>query len=101
MVPFSLIKTAGCSDKAESLAFAMRHVDLGWAAGIVCGRDSLVALTAVLLVLQLGRQGFFFRCQETALCQRCFPCASQIQEPPYINTIIIGIVLRYSPLCEY
>jgi APA family basic amino acid/polyamine antiporter len=92
MVPFSIIQTAGVSDKAESLAFAMRHVDLGWAAGIVAA-GSLVALTAVLLVLQLGQARIFFSMSRDGLMPAVFSRVHPRFKTPHINTIIIGFVV--------
>jgi basic amino acid/polyamine antiporter, APA family len=92
MVPFSVLTTADVSQKAESLAFAMRHVNLNWAAGIVAS-GSLVALTAVLLVLQLGQARIFFSMSRDGLIPAIFSRVHPRFKTPHINTIIIGIVI--------
>jgi APA family basic amino acid/polyamine antiporter len=80
------------SDKAESLAFAMRHVNLGWAASIVAA-GSLVAQTAVLLVLQLGQARIFFSMSRDGLMPPVFSRVHPKFKTPHINTIIIGFVI--------
>ena len=92
MVPFSSLTTASVSDKAESLAFAMRHVNLNWAAGIVAA-GSLVALTAVLLVLQLGQARIFFSMSRDGLMPAVFSRVHPRFKTPHINTIIIGAII--------
>lgn len=92
MVPFSLLTTADVSAKAESLAFAMRSVDLSWAAGIVAA-GALVAQTAVLLVLQLGQARIFFSMSRDGLMPAIFSKVHPRFKTPHVNTIIIGVII--------
>jgi basic amino acid/polyamine antiporter, APA family len=92
LVPFSLLKDSIATTKAEPLAFALNHVNLGWAAGII-GSGGIVALTAVLLVLQLGQARIFFSMSRDGLLPRVFSTVHPRFRTPYINTILIGIVV--------
>jgi APA family basic amino acid/polyamine antiporter len=90
LVPFSLLKTS-VAEKAEPLAFAMKHVNLGWAAGIIAA-GAIVAQTAVLLVLQLGQARIFFSMSRDGLIPKVFSRVHPKFKTPHVNTILIGII---------
>lgn len=92
LVPFSLLKTSLAHQKAEPLTLAMQHINLNWAAGIVAF-GSIVAHTAVLLVLQLGQARIFFSMSRDGLLPPVFSKVHPKFKTPYINTIIIGLVV--------
>ena len=92
LVPYSLLKTSLAHQKAEPLTLAMQYINLGWAAGIIA-LGSVVAHTAVLLVLQLGQARIFFSMSRDGLLPAVFSKVHPKFKTPYINTIIIGIVV--------
>jgi basic amino acid/polyamine antiporter, APA family len=92
LVPFDLLKDSMATQKAEPLAFALNHVNLGWAAGIIAS-GGIVALTAVLLVLQLGQARIFFSMSRDGLLPQVFSSVHPKFRTPYVNTIIIGVVI--------
>ncbi len=89
IVPFSLLKTSLAHQKAEPLTLAMQHINLNWAAGIVA-LGSIVAHTAVLLVLQLGQARIFFSMSRDGLLPPVFSKVHPRFKTPHINTMIIG-----------
>ena len=92
LVPYSLLKTSLAHQKAEPLTLAMQHINLGWAAGIIA-LGSIVAHTAVLLVLQLGQARIFFSMSRDGLLPAVFSRVHPKFKTPHINTIIIGAVV--------
>jgi basic amino acid/polyamine antiporter, APA family len=92
IIPFSLLKTSLAYQKAEPLTLAMQHINLNWAAGIVA-LGSIVAHTAVLLVLQLGQARIFFSMSRDGLLPKVFSRVHPKFRTPYINTIIVGVVV--------
>ena len=92
MVPYSLLKTSLAHQKAEPLALAMQYINLNWAAGIVAF-GSIIAHTAVLLVLQLGQARIFFSMSRDGLLPRVFSKVHPKFRTPHINTIIIGVIV--------
>ena len=92
LVPFSLLKTSLAHQKAEPLAMAMQHINLGWAAGIVAF-GSVIAHTAVLLVLQMGQARIFFSMSRDGLIPNVFSRVHPRFKTPYVTTIVIGIIV--------
>jgi len=91
IVPFPLLQTSLAHQKAEPLALAMQHINLGWAA-IIVGFGSIAAQIAVLLVLQLGQSRIFFSMSRDGLLPAIFAKVHTRFKTPYISTIIIGTV---------
>ncbi len=92
IVPYGLLKTSLAHQKAEPLALAMQHINLNWAAGIVAF-GSIIAHTAVLLVLQLGQARIFFSMSRDGLLPRVFSRVHPRFKTPHVNTIIIGCIV--------
>jgi APA family basic amino acid/polyamine antiporter len=92
LVPYPLLKSSLAHQKAEPLALAMQHINLNWAAGIV-SFGSIIAHTAVLLVLQLGQARIFFSMSRDGLLPSVFSKVHPKFKTPHINTIIIGVIV--------
>lgn len=90
MVPFSTLRDTLASQKAEALAFAMKHINLNWATGIVAA-GAVVAQTAVLLVMQLGQSRIFFSMSRDGLLPPVFSKVHPKFKTPYITTIVTGL----------
>ena len=92
IVPFELLKTSFAHEKAEPLALAMQHINLGWAAVIVAF-GSIAAQIAVLLVLQLGQSRIFFSMARDGLLPRTFARVHSKFKTPYVTTIATGVIV--------
>ncbi len=92
LVPYPLLKGSLAHQKAEPLTLAMQYVNLNWAAGIVA-LGSIIAHTAVLLVLQLGQARIFFSMSRDGLLPGVFSRVHKKFKTPHINTIIIGVTV--------
>lgn len=92
IIPFSILKSSLAHQKAEPLTLAMQYINQNWAAGIVA-LGSVVAHTAVLLVLQLGMARIFFSMSRDGLLPKAFSSVHPKFKTPYINTIIIGVIV--------
>ncbi|HOW59827.1 MAG TPA: amino acid permease [Candidatus Omnitrophota bacterium] len=90
LVPFSILKDTLASQKAEALSFAMKHINLHWATGIVAA-GAVVAQTAVLLVMQLGQSRIFFSMSRDGLLPPVFSKVHPKFKTPYITTIATGL----------
>lgn len=92
IVPFSLLKTSLASQRAEPLALAMQHINLGWAA-IVVAFGSIAAQIAVLLVLQMGQARIFFSMARDGLLPSFFSRVHTKFKTPHITTIATGLIV--------
>lgn len=92
IIPYPLLKTSLAHQKAEPLTLAMQYINLNWAAGIVAF-GSIIAHTAVLLVLQLGQARIFFSMSRDGLLPPVFSSVHKKFKTPYVNTMIIGLVV--------
>ena len=92
LLPFQVLKDAVAHDKAEPLAFAMQHINLNWAAGIIAF-GSIAAQIAVLLVLQLGQSRIFFSMSRDGLLPRVFSHVHPKFKTPHVTTILTGIII--------
>lgn len=78
------------SNKAEPLTVAMNFHNLGWAAGIIAF-GSVIAHTAVLLVLQTGQTRIFFSIARDGLLPGSFAKVHPRYRTPHVNIIITGL----------
>jgi basic amino acid/polyamine antiporter, APA family len=92
IVPFELLKTSLAHEKAEPLALAMQHINLGWAAVIVAF-GSIAAQIAVLLVLQMGQARIFFSMARDGLLPPVFASVHKKYKTPHVTTITTGLII--------
>ncbi|MEI6438127.1 MAG: amino acid permease [Candidatus Omnitrophota bacterium] len=92
LVPFAQLQSAVSTQKAEPLAYAMRYVNLGWAAGIIAF-GALAAQMAVLLVLQMGQSRIFFSMARDGLLPQVFAKVHPKFKTPFVTTILTGIIV--------
>jgi len=92
LLPFSALKEAVTHQKAEPLAFALQHVNLYWAAGIIAF-GSIIAQIAVLLVMQLGQSRIFFSMSRDGLLPRVFSHVHPRFKTPHVTTILTGLII--------
>ncbi len=87
MMPLSAFNQ---SNKAEPLTVAMNFHNLGWAAGIIAF-GSVIAHTAVLLVLQTGQTRIFFSMARDGLLPSSFAKVHPRYRTPHVNIVITGL----------
>ncbi|MBF0483352.1 MAG: amino acid permease [Candidatus Omnitrophica bacterium] len=92
IIPYSLLTTSLAHEKAEPLALAMQHINLGWAS-IIVAFGSIAAQLAVLLVLQLGQSRIFFSMSRDGLLPTMFSKVHKTFKTPYVSTIFIGVII--------
>lgn len=91
MIPLSAITQ---SNKAEPLTVAMSYHNLGWAAGII-SFGSVIAHTAVLIVLQTGQTRIFFSMARDGLLPRSFARVHSRFGTPHVNIVITGLFVGF------
>ncbi len=91
MVPVGAFTQA---NKAEPLAVAMNYNNLSWAAGII-SLGSVVAHTAVLLVLQMGQTRIFYSMARDGLLPKVFSRVHPKFRTPHVNTILTGLFVAF------
>jgi len=87
MMPLSAFNQ---SNKAEPLTVAMNFHNLGWAAGIIAF-GSVIAHTAVLLVLQTGQTRIFFSMARDGLFPKSFAKVHPRYRTPHVNIVLTGL----------
>lgn len=92
IIPVNLLKTSLAHGKAEPLALAMQHINLGWAA-VLIGIGSIVAQVAVLLVLQMGQSRIFFSMARDGLLPPVFSNVHRKYKTPHVTTIVTGLII--------
>jgi basic amino acid/polyamine antiporter, APA family len=78
------------SNKAEPLTVAMTFNNLGWAAGII-SFGSVIAHTAVLIVLQTGQTRIFYSMARDGLFPKSFARVHPRFRTPHVNIVITGL----------
>ena len=94
ILPYHVLKEKLATEQAEPLTMALQYraPDAIWASGIVA-LGSVIAHTAVLLVFQLGQARIFFSISRDGLLPKVFSRVHPRFRTPYINTIIIGLLV--------
>ena len=77
---------------ADPLAAALAYLQLDWAAGIV-SFGAVIAMTAVLLVFQLGQPRIFFSMSRDGLLPPVFSKVHPVHKTPYVTTIWTGVIV--------
>ncbi|MDD5543610.1 MAG: amino acid permease [Acidobacteriia bacterium] len=84
IVPYKQLGTA------EPLTTALRLINLNWASGIVAF-GAVIAMTAVLLVFQMGQPRIFFSMSRDGLLPKKFAHVHPRFRTPHVTTIITGV----------
>jgi APA family basic amino acid/polyamine antiporter len=92
IVPMPVLKEAMTHEKAEPLAFALQHINLGWAA-IIVAVGSIAAQLAVLLALLLGQSRIFFSMSRDGLLPKVFSSVHEKFKTPHVTTIVVGVLV--------
>lgn len=92
IIPYSALKSSLAHEKAEPLTLAMQYIHQNWASGVVAF-GSVVAHTAVLLVLQLGQSRIFFSMSRDGLLPSVFSKVHTRFKTPYVTTIVTGLIV--------
>jgi APA family basic amino acid/polyamine antiporter len=77
---------------ADPLAAALTFIHLDWAAGIV-SLGAVIAMTAVLLVFQLGQPRIFFSMSRDGLLPPVFSRVHPKYKTPHVTTIWTGVAV--------
>lgn len=75
---------------AEPLSTALRLINLNWASGIL-SFGAVIAMTAVLLVFQMGQPRIFFSMSRDGLLPARFSRVHPRFRTPHVTTILTGI----------
>ena len=89
MVPYT--KLVGVADP---LALALAYVKQGWAAGILAF-GAVVAMTAVLLVFQLGQPRILMAMSRDGLLGPWFGKIHPVYRTPHVTTILTGVFVAF------
>ncbi|MEZ7891834.1 MAG: amino acid permease [Candidatus Wallbacteria bacterium] len=110
LIPYSSLSAKLASEKAEPLAMAFKHIAevpgaseltkkiVQSSAGIVA-LGSLVAQTAVILVLQLGLPRIVFSMSRDGLLPSVFMKIHHRFKTPYVSTIILWVFMAFFAAC--
>ncbi len=86
IVPYQQLGTA------EPLSTALRLINLNWASGIVAF-GATIAMTAVLLVFQMGQPRIFFSMSRDGLLPKKFAEVHPKFRTPHVTTILTGVAV--------
>jgi APA family basic amino acid/polyamine antiporter len=89
MVPFAKLRGV-----ADPLAAALHYVQQDWAAGLIA-YAAVIAMTAVLLVTQLGQARILMAMSRDGLLGRWFGKIHPRFKTPHISTILTGIFVAF------
>jgi APA family basic amino acid/polyamine antiporter len=89
MIPYA--KLAGAADP---LAMALSYVDQGWAAGVLAF-GAVIAMTAVLLVFQLGQPRILMAMSRDGLLSPWFAKIHPKYRTPHVTTILTGVFVGF------
>jgi APA family basic amino acid/polyamine antiporter len=89
MVPYQ--KLVGVADP---LSMALSYVNQGWAAGILAF-GAVVAMTAVLLVFQLGQPRILMAMSRDGLLPKWFAKIHPVYRTPHVTTILTGVFVAF------
>jgi APA family basic amino acid/polyamine antiporter len=92
IIPVGLLQTSLAHGKAEPLALAMQHINLGWAA-VIIAFGSIIAQIAVLLVLQMGQSRIFFSMARDGLLPSVFSSVHKKFKTPHVTTMVTGVII--------
>lgn len=87
MCPWNLLGTA------EPVATALKHVGLNFLASYIISVGAVVALIAVLIVMQLGQPRIFFSMSRDGFVPKWLSRVHPRFKTPYRTTIISGIIV--------
>ncbi len=87
MCPWNLLGTA------EPVATALKHVGLNFLASYIISVGAVVALIAVLIVMQLGQPRIFFSMSRDGFVPKWLSLVHPRFKTPYRTTIISGIIV--------
>ncbi len=79
---------------ADPLAAALSYVNQGWAAGVLAF-GAVVAMTAVLLVFQLGQPRIFMAMSRDGLLGPWFGKIHPEYRTPHVTTILTGVFVGF------
>jgi len=79
---------------ADPLASALSYVNQGWAAGVLAF-GAVVAMTAVLLVFQLGQPRILMAMSRDGLLGPWFSKIHPVYRTPHVTTILTGVFVAF------
>jgi APA family basic amino acid/polyamine antiporter len=79
---------------ADPLAAALSYVNQGWAAGLLAF-GAVVAMTAVLLVFQLGQPRILMAMSRDGLLGPWFGKIHPVHRTPHVTTILTGVFVAF------
>ncbi|MBU9889461.1 MAG: amino acid permease [Candidatus Omnitrophica bacterium] len=91
IIPYDALKNSLAHQKAEPLVLAMQYVNLNWASGVVA-LGSVIAHTAVLIVMLLGQSRIFFSMARDGLLPSVFASVHPRFRTPHVATIMTGLI---------
>jgi hypothetical protein len=88
MVPYQAL------GREDPLAYAFKAVGVNWIAGVI-SLGAVIAMSAVLLVFQMGQPRIFFSMSRDGLLPRWFSSVHKKFKTPHVTTILTGIFVAF------